>query len=694
MSTFASATARVNPNSMGVTLADGTGQLRVYSQHAMSIDLLILDSANPRDVTKRIALERTDGDIWQTSTDALQPGVKYALSAAGPKGPRHGFNPELRLIDPYARAVTRESAREYHCEVLDATFDWQGVAKPNIPLDQTIIYEAHARGLTRGNLDLPDDLRGTYAALGHPSTIEHLLKIGVTSVELLPIQMFISEPRLMNMGLINYWGYNTINFFSPHPRYARPSTREKGPQAIVNELKTAIRELHRAGIEVLLDVVYNHTAEGGRGGLTYSFRGLDNANYYRQDDSGNYHDTTGCGNSLDFSNPQVVNLVLDSLRYWTEEMQVDGFRFDLATTLARNESNQYDPNHPLLQALASDELLSQSKLIMEPWDVGLGGWQTGNFPDRFSEWNDRYRDSVRKFWLSDVATARNSGNYWSGVADLATRLAGSQDLGQGAAGPLGGVNFITAHDGFTLRDLVSYNVKHNQINGESNRDGTNNNYSFNHGAEGPTSDSRIQSDRRRAARNLLGTLLLSAGIPMITAGDERGKTQNGNNNAYCQDSQLSWVNWNPTNAEQELEATVAHLTGLRRAHPVLRPNNFGSFDTLDFGLDRIRWFNLHGELMTEHDWQHSENRTVQRWTSHLNEDGSVDQVLLIAHGAEEPQKVVLPAEIGEASYELLWDSAHPLPPTPGQVIRPAVGVTVAGTSMQLYKVSQTSTTTL
>lgn len=679
---------------MGVTLADGTGTIRVFSENASEIDLLLLDPANPREILERIPLFRGDGDIWSANTPGLQLGAKYALSATGPKGPRHGFNSDLRLIDPYAKAVTRESAREYHCVVLDDSFDWQGVAKPNVPLDQTIIYEAHARGLTRGNLELPDDLRGTYAALGHPSTIEHLLKIGITAVELLPIHMFISEPRLMNMGLINYWGYNSINFFSPHPRYSRPSTREKGPQEIVNELKTAIRELHRAGIEVLLDVVYNHTAEGGNGGLTYSFRGLDNSNYYRQDDAGNYQDTTGCGNSLDFSKPQVVSLVLDSLRYWTEEMQIDGFRFDLATTLARDESNQYDPNHPLLQAMQSDELLSSSKLIMEPWDVGLGGWQTGNFPDRFSEWNDRYRDSVRKFWLSDIATARNSGNHWNGVADLATRLAGSQDLGQGESGPLGGVNFITAHDGFTLKDLVSYNVKHNQINGESNRDGTNNNYSFNHGAEGLSSDPKILADRRRARRNLLGTLLLSAGIPMLTAGDERGKTQNGNNNAYCQDSQLSWVNWTPTTTELELEETVAHLTKLRKQHPVLRPNNFGSFETLDFGLDRIRWYNLHGELATDHDWQHGENRTVQRWTQHLNEDGSIDQMLLIVHGSEQAQRVVLPVEIGEASYELLWDSAHPLPPTPGQIIKPAVGVTLAGTSMQLYRVEQVSTTSL
>ena len=678
--------SQVNPARLGVTFEGATAIVRVHSATADSIKVNVLNADNPQQVDQTVALTRIDGDIWEARTDALKVGGRYSLEADGPVGTRNGFNPQLRLIDPYAKGVVRESAREYHCIAVSDDFDWQGVEKPAIPLDQTIIYEAHPRGLTRGNEELPDDLRGTYAALGHPATIAHLQKIGVTSVELLPIHMFISEPRLMNMGLINYWGYNSINFFSPHPRYATTVSREKGPQAVIDELKTAIRELHRAGIEVILDVVYNHTAEGGSGGLTYSFRGLDNANYYRQDDSGNYHDTTGCGNSLDFSKPQVVNLVMDSLRYWTTEMQVDGYRFDLATTLARNEVNQFDANHPLLQAMQNEPLLADSKLIMEPWDVGLGGWQTGNFPDRFSEWNDRYRDSVRKFWLSDIASFRNSGNYWSGVSEIATRLAGSADIVHSDEGPLGSVNFITAHDGFCLKDLVSYNVKHNQINGESNRDGANNNYSFNHGAEGDTKDPSILAKRRKAARNLLGTLLFSAGIPMITAGDERGKTQLGNNNAYCQDSQLSWVNWKLSKNDLELEETFAHLTKLRRENPALRPNNFGSFDVLSESLERIRWFNLHGELMSDHDWTHSENRTLQRWTQHQAIDGEINDLLLIVHGSEENQKVVLPLEIQNSKYELLWDSAHPIPPTPGQFIKPAAGVTLTATSIQLYRV--------
>jgi len=676
----------INPNRMGVTFAGGKGTIRVYSDNAESIELCLLQDENPREVRQVIALSRGDNAIWQAESPALKPGTKYALRAAGPKGPRHAFNEKLFLIDPYAKAVARESAREYHCVAISDDFDWQGVSKPNVPLDQTIIYEAHARGLTRGNSELPDEIRGTYAALGHPSTIAHLKHIGVTTVELLPIQMFISEPRLMNMGLINYWGYNTINFFSAHPRYASPLVREKGPEHIVNELKTAIRELHRAGIEVVLDVVYNHTAEGGGGGLTYSFRGLDASSYYRMDDHGNYHDTTGCGNSLNFSNPHVVELTLDSLRYWTEVMQIDGFRFDLATTLARDASNQYDRNHPLFQAIKNDPILSKAKMIVEPWDVGLGGWQTGNFPEGFSEWNDRYRDSVRKFWLTDINNARNSGNHWNGVADLATRLAGSNDVVNGPLGPLGSVNFVTAHDGFTAHDLASYNVKHNQINGESNRDGAGNNYSFNHGAEGETSEPTISTLRRKSVRNLLATLLFSAGIPMVTAGDERGKTQLGNNNAYCQDSNLSWVNWELTRTQKDLEATFAHLTRLRRENPVLRPNHFGSFERLDHGLDRIRWFNAGGGLMTEEDWNNSECRTVARFSEHLNEDGTVNAILLVVHGSEKATKVVLPPELEVKEYELLWNSAHEVPAAQPETIDGSKILAVSGTSIQILRV--------
>ena len=671
--------------SLGVTFDSGKGTIRVYSSNAAKVELCILDDNDFRQITATLPLKKGDYDIWATSSTKLSPGTKYVLRADGPTGPRHSFNPSANLIDPYARAVHRENQREYYCVAIEDTFDWQGVTKPNTPLDRTIIYEAHLRGLTRGNQDIDDDLRGTYAALAHESTIAHLKKIGITAIELLPIHMFISEPRLMNMGLINYWGYNTINFFSPQFRYASGAARSAGPEAIVNELKTAIRELHRNGIEVLLDVVYNHTAEGGSNGNTFSFKGLDSSAYYRMDDAGHYQDTTGCGNSLNFANAHVVDLVIDSMRYWTNEMQIDGFRFDLATTLARDENNSYNPSHPLLERIQSDPTFADSKLIVEPWDVGLGGWQTGNFPDRFSEWNDRYRDSVRRFWLTDIATARNSGNHWNGVADLATRLSGSQDVVDGPSGVLGSVNFVTAHDGFTLHDLVSYNVKHNQVNGESNRDGTSNNYSFNHGAEGETEDLAILANRRKAMRNLFGTLLLSSGIPMITAGDERAKTQRGNNNAYCQDSMLSWVDWETNRNQRDLEDTVAYLTRLRLENPVLRPKNFGNYNLMHVESDRVRWYSDRGEIMNDDDWGNPEMRTVARYAEHLNEDGSTNRFLIVAHGKELASEFTLPKEILKTRFELLWNSALDLPPTLIETYEAGAQIPMSATSMMLFR---------
>ncbi|MEN9713846.1 MAG: hypothetical protein RLZZ164_510 [Actinomycetota bacterium] len=670
---------------LGVSFDAGMGTIRVYSGSASQIWLVILSDEAPHSPVAEIGLTKGEYDIWQASTSQLKPGTKYALRADGPDGPRDGFNKDLLLLDPYAKGIHRENQRTFYNVAVSDDFDWQGVAKPNVPLDQTIIYEAHARGLTRGNDALPDDIRGTYAALAHPSTIEHLKKIGVTSVELLPIHQIISEPRLLNMGLFNYWGYNSINFFTPHHRYASLTAQEKGSQAILDEVKTAIRELHRNGIEVILDVVYNHTAEGGNRGLTYSYRGLDATNYYRQDDSGNYHDTTGCGNSLNFGNPHVVDMVIDSMRYWTNEMQIDGFRFDLAVTLARDESNSYDPNHPLLRRIVEDETFKDSKLIVEPWDVGLGGWQTGGFPDRFSEWNDRYRDSVRRFWLSDIASARNSGSHHNGISDIATRLAGSRDIVDGPSGPLGTVNFITAHDGFTLHDLVSYNVKHNQVNGESNRDGNNNNFSFNHGGEGESVDDEVKATRRKAARNLMATLLFSAGIPMITAGDERLKTQLGNNNAYCQDTVLSWVNWDLHQSQLDFEATVAHLITLRRDNPVLRPRNFSNFNETRPDSDLARWYNANGEVLTEDEWNNSETRTFSKLSARLEDDGSRNEMLLIIHGSETETQVKLPEDADATEYELVWDSNDERPAAATR-IKPGTMLEMAPSSVKLLTI--------
>ncbi len=668
---------------LGLGVDPSTNSFSVYSANAETIDFVLINPAEPSQELGRIPLTR-DGDVWRASDPRIVEGVHYSLRADGPESPRNGFNPTIDLIDPYATGVVREGPRDFHCVAIDRSFDWESVAKPNTPMSETVIYEAHARGLTRANMALPDELRGTYAALGHESTIAHLKKIGVTAVELLPIQAIISEPRLMNMGLINYWGYNTINFFTPHHRYATTSAIAAGPNAIARELKTAIRELHRAGIEVILDVVYNHSAEGGYLGLTHSYRGLDNSSYYRMDDAGNYHDTTGCGNSFDFSNPWVVKMTMDSLRYWTTEYQIDGFRFDLATTLARNESNQYDPNHPLLNQIANDPVLAQSKLIVEPWDVGLGGWQTGNFPDPFSEWNDRYRDSIRRFWLSDIAAARETGHHRNGVAELATRMAGSKDIVHGPLGTLGTINFVTAHDGFNLHDLVSYNVKHNQANGESNRDGNNNNFSFNHGVEGVSSDPEVLATRAKAVRNLLATLLFSAGVPMVTAGDERGKTQKGNNNAYCQDNVLSWVNWELRESDEQLEETFSFLTKLRQENPSLRSPNFGNFDEPLPGSDMVKWFNSNGEIMAAEQWDDTENRTLQRLTVHIGDRGQKNATLTLIHGSERELEITLPQSEHLSSYELLWDSRESVPSKEKKSFKPLDKITLADTAFLVF----------
>lgn len=671
------------PRGLGIEFGPEMGHFGLYSANADKVWLGILDAQNQEVVTE-LALAAIDQGIWSVSSELLKPGIGYTIRVDGPVSDRNSFRPEINLIDPYAKGVVRKSAREYYNVAIDGSFDWQGVQKPNVALHEAVIYEAHARGLTRANPQIPDALRGTYAALGHESTITHLKDLGVSTLELLPIQFFLSEPRLVNMGLTNYWGYNTINFFSPHPGYASSSAKAQGPKQVLDELKTAIRELHRNGIEVIMDVVYNHTAEGGPAGPTYSFRGIDNSSYYRQDEAGNYQDTTGCGNSLDFSNPAVVRLVMDSLVYWSTEVQIDGFRFDLATTLARDQNNHFNPQHPLLQAIENEPALKHSKLIVEPWDVGLGGWQTGNFPDRFSEWNDRYRDDVRKFWLSDVGFARQSGHYPNGVADLATKLAGSVDVVDGPHGVLGGVNFITAHDGFTLFDLVSHNVKHNQVNGESNRDGTNNNYSFNFGVEGETEDEAIGSIRRRVSRNLLASLFVSSGIPMLTAGDERGKSQQGNNNAYCQDNRLSWVNWGLSEFEQQLEKTTAFLIRTRAQHPSLRPRHFANYEKATEDSDRMRWFNAAGELMGDENWADPQCRTMMRLTDHLQPDGSLDSMLIIVHGAEYEIEVTLPKPEGIRGYQLLWNSESEQPHAPKD-FSPGVRFAMAPLSMALIK---------
>ena len=440
-----------------------------------------------------------------------------------------------------------------HSLVVDPAFEWDGDRPPSVPWDHTVLYELHVRGFTKLHPGLPEELRGTYAGLAHPAVIEHLQGLGVTTVELLPVHAAADELHLLRKRLTNYWGYSTVGFFAPHEPYAQ--ARGGGQVA---EFKAMVKALHAAGLEVVLDVVYNHTAEGGQAGPSLSFRGLDQSAYYRLDGHGHDIDYTGCGNTVDLRSGPARGLVLDSLRYWVNDMHVDGFRFDLAPALAR-ESEHFDPEGAFLTELGEDPVLSKVKLIAEPWDVGPGGWQTGRFPRPWAEWNDHFRDDVRDFWRG-----------WShGVRPLATRLLGSRDLVADRA-PLASVNFVTAHDGFTAYDLVSYDRKHNKANGEGGRDGTDNNRSWNHGVEGPTRNAGVQAARIRTLRNLLATLVLSQGVPMITAGDEFGRSQRGNNNAYCQDNAVSWVNWTLTDWQRDLLSTVRHLVALRAAHPALR----------------------------------------------------------------------------------------------------------------------------
>ena len=619
------------------------------------------------------------GHLWSTRLPGVGPGHRYGFRVHGPWDPGHGLrcNPAKLLIDPYALAIEgrvalhpavyahevrsaaagsqadrhadgtsrhdydRPSALDSapyvpHSVVVDPAFDWDGDGPPRIPWDRTVIYELHVRGFTKAHPAVPEELRGTYGALAHPAVIEYLLSLGVTTLELLPIQAVSDELHLLRKRLTNYWGYSTVGFFAPHAAYAR--ARGGGQVA---EFKAMIKALHAAGLEVVLDIVYNHTAEGGQAGPSLSLRGFDQSAYYRLDGHGHDVDYTGCGNTVDLRSGPARGLVLDSLRYWVNDMHVDGFRFDLAPALAR-ESEDFDPEGAFLTELGEDPVLSKVKLIAEPWDLGPGGWQTGRFPRPWVEWNDHFRDDVRDFWRG-----------WShGVRPLAIRLLGSRDLFADRA-PLASVNFITAHDGFTAHDLVSYDGKHNRANGEGGRDGTDNNRSWNHGVEGPTRRVEVQSARIRTLRNLIATLLLSQGVPMITAGDEFGRTQRGNNNAYCQDNAVSWVNWTLTDWQRELLETVRRLVALRAAHPALRrPTPYLSATAGKAARHvtrEFRWLRPDGKAMTEADWSDPALRTVVARLAHAG-----DVVVIGVHAGAEPTWVHLP--IDDAAYDLVLDT--------------------------------------
>jgi glycogen debranching enzyme len=670
---------------LGVRSDGKRGTLRVWSKNASDLELCLFDSRDAGWIVETIPMTRDEHGVWEGSSDRLVPGMRYSVRASGPSGPTHRFDPIRDLLDPYARGLARARDGNWRSYVQDGSFDWGGTVKPRIPLDHTVLYEAHAKGLTKLNPSLPEKLRGTYAGLGHKSTIAYLRDLGVTTVELLPIHQSLSEQRLIKQGLTNYWGYNTLNFFTPHAEYATAAAQKGGTGAVLREFKQMVKALHDAGLEVVLDVVYNHTAEEGLTGPTNSFRGIDNASYYRMDDKGHYIDVTGCGNTVNFAEPAAQRLVLDSLRYWANEVQVDGFRFDLAVTLGRDENVEYQKDHPLLQAILDDPELQGVKMISEPWDVGMGGWQVGNFADGWSEWNDGFRDRMRDFWLSDVAAARSTGSAPNGIGSLARRLAGSAHVFSQERGPLASVNFITAHDGFTMADLTAYNEKHNLGNGEENRDGTTNNHSFNHGVEGPSDDVEVVAARRKAMRNLLGTLILSAGIPMLTAGDEFGRSQRGNNNAYCHDNELTWLPWQHEQWQEELLSVSRHLIALRRENPALRPVRFGKWGETIPSATQMDWYNKEGLSMSDEDWDSPAERTLQYLAASTPEFEDFNRILLVVHGLEDEVTITLPAHEGVTSYTLLWDSSHDDISALTPEHAPGTALTVAGTSMQLFR---------
>ena len=600
---------------LGATF-DGSGtNFAIYSAVATKVELCLFDREGNEN---RIELTEVDNDVWHCYLPGIAPGHQYGYRVYGPYDPANGHrcDPSKLLLDPYAKAISgtvKNDPSLFSYDFADPTqrneedsadstmrsvvvspfFDWGRDRPPAHPYNETIIYEAHVKGFTKLHPDIPKELQGTYLGLAHPAAIKHLTDLGVTAIELMPVHQFVNDTSLQDKGLSNYWGYNTIGFFAPHNGYA--TYGQNGHQ--VNEFKTMVKSLHEAGIEVILDVVYNHTAEGDHMGPTLSFRGIDNASYYRlvDGDQAHYFDTTGTGNSLLMRSHAVLQLIMDSLRYWVTEMHVDGFRFDLASTLAR-QFHEVDKLSTFFELIAQDPVLSGVKLIAEPWDVGDGGYNVGEFPALWSEWNGKYRDTMRDFWRGEPST----------LGEFAARISGSADLYQHSGrAPMASINFITAHDGFTLNDLVSYNNKHNEANGEGNADGESNNRSWNCGEEGPTEDPEVLSLRSRQIKNFLTTMLFSQGVPMICHGDEMGRTQAGNNNVYCQDNELSWVNWNLTATQQDLLHFTRRVIKLRKDHPVLRRRRFFYGDAAHGGeskLQEIGWLRPSGEHMRDEDW--------------------------------------------------------------------------------------------
>jgi isoamylase len=668
------------PYPLGAT-GDGAGvNFSIFSEHATGATLCLFGGVGGNTETARIPLVERTEHVWHAYVRGVRAGQRYGYRFSGPYDPPagHRFNSAKLLIDPYARALDRiprwqdsmfgyrataadaaarldlrDSTRAMpKCVVVDSAYDWEDDRKPAIPWKDLVIYEAHVKGMTAAHPEVPRRIRGKFGGLASPPVIEHLTSLGVNAIELMPVHQTAPERRLSKLGLANYWGYNSIGYFAPDVRFATGSA----PGDCVAEFKAMVKAFHRAGIEVILDVVYNHTGEGNENGPTICFRGIDNANYYRLrgDGSGRCEDYTGTGNSLDTTHSRVLQLVTDSLRYWILEVHVDGFRFDLATTLARGPRGEFGAS-PFFAAIAQDAVISTVKLIAEPWDVGDGGYRVGSFPVNWKEWNDRFRDGVRNFWRG----ANDS------IGEFASRVTGSSDLYRaGGRTPLASVNFVTSHDGFTLADLVSYNEKHNEANGEDNRDGDNNNRSWNCGVEGPSDDPAIRAVRERQKRNFLATLLLSQGVPMILSGDELGRSQRGNNNAYCQDNPISWIDW--TSADAKLIDFVRRLIRLRREHPILRRRGWFTGNPVKGGrLKDLEWFRPDGAEMTVGDWGVGYAKTLGAFIngSTMTERGRSgtrivdDSFFLTFNSYSQPMEFKLPPKKWGRKWTIVLDTA-------------------------------------
>ncbi|MGE3775740.1 MAG: glycogen debranching protein GlgX [Pirellulaceae bacterium] len=671
------------PYPLGATWEGSGTNFALFSEHATKVELCLFDNARAKTESARIALPEQTDMVWHGYLPVVEPGQLYGFRVHGPYDPGagHRFNPHKVVVDPYAKSIVRKvkwsdelfayrigdpeadlsfddrdnAAFAPLGAVIDPAFTWAGDRRPRTPWHHTVIYEVHVKGFTKLHPEVPSKLRGTYAGLASEAAIRHFQRLGVTAVELLPVHHHVDDRYLVEKDLVNYWGYNTLGFFAPNLRYS-----SRGGAAAVREFKTMVRALHAAGIEVILDVVYNHTAEGNHLGPTLSLRGVDNAAYYRlvADAPRYYMDYTGCGNSLNMRHPRVLQLIMDSLRYWVLDMHVDGFRFDLASTLAR-ELHEVDRLAAFFDIIHQDPVLSQVKLIAEPWDLGEGGYQVGNFPVGWTEWNGKYRDCVRRFWKGDGGT----------VSEFATRLCGSSDLYEHSGRrPYASVNFVTCHDGFTPRDLVSYNGKHNEANGEENRDGANDNQSWNCGAEGSTDDQAINDLRERQMRNLMATLFASQGVPMLLAGDEFGHSQGGNNNAYCQDNEVTWINWDLNESQQRLCDFVCRLIRLKQEQPVLRRRTFFQGRPLRGSeIKDITWFDPAAQEMTDEDWNAGFVRAVSVRLAgdaivERNSHGETivgDTLLILFNSHHEPIEFTLPPPPDRHPWEFVLDSSRP-----------------------------------